>query len=71
VTEINAGRFSSATNILDLAGRHNMAVTFVRQAYEATADYYMIRDLDMPTGIFHADAFFDGIVDGRGSRRVR
>jgi carbamoyl-phosphate synthase large subunit len=74
VTEINAGRFSSATNILDLAGRHNMAVTFVRlaqneqvdvrTAYEATADYYMIRDLDTPVGIFHADEFFEGIADG-------
>ena len=32
VTEINAGRFSSATNIFDLTGKHNMAVTYVRLA---------------------------------------
>jgi len=32
ITEINAGRFSFATNIFDLTGKHNMAVTYVRLA---------------------------------------
>jgi carbamoyl-phosphate synthase large subunit len=81
VTEINAGRFSSATNIFDLTGRHNMAVTFVqlaldeqvdvRKADDFSADYYMIRDLDTPVGIYHADQFFEGIEDGRSGRRTR
>ena len=81
VTEINAGRFSSATNIFDLTGRHNMAVTFVqlaldeqvdvRKADDFSADYYMIRDLDTPVGVYHADQFFEGIEDGRSGRRTR
>jgi carbamoyl-phosphate synthase large subunit len=76
ITEINAGRFSSATNIFDLAGQHNMAVTYVRLAlghqsdvrkqYDVVEDYYMLRDLDAPPFIFHADEFLDGIADARG-----
>ncbi len=75
ITEINVGRFSSATTIFDLAGKYNMAVTYVRlalgevvdvrKAYDAVEDYYMLRDLDAPPGIFHADEFFDGIKDVR------
>ena len=75
ITEINAGRFSSATTIFDLAGKHNMAVTYVclalgeivdvRKAYDAVEDYYMLRDIDAPPGIFHADDLFDGIEDAR------
>ena len=73
ITEINAGRFSSGTNILDLTGKHNMAATYVRMAlgepvdfreeYDAAEDYYMLRDLDMPPGIFHAEELFDGIEE--------
>ena len=75
ITEINAGRFSSATTIFDLAGKYNMAVTYVRlalgevvdvrRAYDAVEDYYMLRDLDAPPGIFHADDVFDGMKDVR------
>jgi len=75
VTEINAGRFSSATNIFDLAGRHNMVSTFVRlargervdipEAYDAVDDCYMLRDIDSPPRVFHASTFFDRIDDAR------
>jgi glutathione synthase/RimK-type ligase-like ATP-grasp enzyme len=76
ITEINAGRFSSATNIFDLTGKNNMAVTYVRLAldqpvdvrkeYDVAEDHYMLRDLDTPAGIFHADDFYDDIKDARG-----
>jgi biotin carboxylase len=71
ITEINAGRFSSATNIFDLAGQHNMVATFVRlargehvqfdDAHDAVDDWYMLRDIDMPPHIFHASNFFDRV----------
>jgi len=73
ITEINAGRLSSGTNLLDLTGKHNMAVTFVRLAldepveireeYDVAEDYYMLRDLDVPPGIFHAEELFSGIEE--------
>lgn len=75
ITEINAGRLISGTNLFDLAGKHNMAVTYVRLAldqplaidepYDVAEDYYMVRDLDTLPGVFHADDFFDGIQDAR------
>ena len=71
ITEINAGRFAMITNIYDLTGRHNMAVTYVRLALgqpvdipdtdDIAEDYYLVRDLDTTPGIFHADEFFDHI----------
>jgi len=76
VTDINAGRFSSATTIYDLTGKHNMAATFVRLAlgeqvdlreeYDVAEDYYVLRDVDTAPGVFHADDFFDGIEEARG-----
>ena len=76
ITEINAGRFSFATNIFDLTGKHNVAVTYVRLAlgepvdlheeYDVAEDYYMLRDADSQPRIFHADECFDGIRDARG-----
>lgn len=73
ITEINAGRLSSGTNVLDLTGKHNMAATFVRLAldepveirkeYDVAEDYYMLRDLDLPPGIFHAEELFSGIEE--------
>lgn len=75
VTEINAGRFISGTPLFDLAGRHNMALTYVRLAlgrpvdlgdpYDRTEGDYMVRDLDTLPGIFRAEAFFDGIQEAR------
>lgn len=73
VTEINAGRFCMITNIFDLTGKYNMAMTYVRLAlgepmeireeYDLAEDYYLVRDLDTPPDIFHADEFFDGIEE--------
>jgi hypothetical protein len=75
ITEINAGRFVSGTNILDLTGKHNMAVTYVRLAlgepveireeYDVAEAFYSVRDLDAVPGIFHADELFAGIEDAR------
>jgi len=75
ITEINAGRFAMITNIYDLTGRHNMAITYVHLALgnkvdiqtadDIAEDYYLVRDLDTTPGIFHADQLFDGIHDGR------
>jgi carbamoyl-phosphate synthase large subunit len=73
ITEINAGRFSSATNIFDLVGKYNMATTFVqlaggdsvglRQVYDAVEDWYMLRDIDGFPRLFPASEFFDNIED--------
>jgi hypothetical protein len=75
ITEINAGRLISGTNLFDLAGRYNMASTYVSlgldepvvidEPYDVAQDYYMVRDLDTLPGIFHADDLFDGIDDAR------
>ncbi len=76
LTEINAGRFPSGNLIFDLTGTHNVAATFVRLAlgrpvplrdeYDAAEGWYSVRDLDTPTGVFHADELFDRIEDARG-----
>lgn len=73
ITEINAGRFTSAMNICDLTGKHNMALMYVYlgldepvdiyEEYDVAEDYYMLRDLDTPPAIFHAEEFFDGIEE--------
>lgn len=75
VTEINAGRFLAGTNLLDLAGKYNMAATYVRLALGErvepleepgeSADSYMVRDVDTLPGVFHAEEFFSGIEDAR------
>lgn len=75
VTEINAGRFLAGTNLLDLSGKHNMAVTYVQLALgesvepleepDQTPDHYMVRDVDTLPGVFHAEEFFAGIEDAR------
>jgi hypothetical protein len=81
ITEINAGRFSSATNIFDLVGKHNMAKSFVRLAqglpvdiensYDATPDWYMLRGIDGAPRIFHASEFSDNIrYPGKGQAPV-
>jgi carbamoyl-phosphate synthase large subunit len=72
ITEINAGRFATITNIHDLAGKHNMAATFVRlaldqpvslrEACDFAEDYYLVRSLDTLPAVMHADAFFEGVL---------
>jgi len=76
VTEINAGRFITMMNFFDLAGKHNMTLTYVRLAldapvavsepYDTVEDHYFVRDVDALPGIFHADELFEGIRDARG-----
>jgi len=81
ITEINAGRFSSATNIFDMVGAHNMVQSFVRLAkglpvdiedtYDAASDWYMLRGIDGAPCIFHASEFSDNINKiGKGQARV-
>ena len=75
VTEINAGRFTSSTNLLDLTGKHNMTAVYLalarggagdlREEYEGTEHHYMLRDADAVPRVFHADEFFDGVEDAR------
>jgi carbamoyl-phosphate synthase large subunit len=76
ITEINAGRFANVSTIHDLAGKHNMAATYVRLAlgepvnirnpYEPAGDCYVMRALDTLPAIFQASEFFEGIEDARG-----
>ncbi len=71
ITEINAGRFAMITNIYDLTGRHNMAVSYARLAcgeavsihdpYDDPGEYYLVRDLDTLPGVFSADELFEGV----------
>jgi biotin carboxylase len=81
ITEINAGRFTSATNLFDLTGKHSMVTTYVRVAlgdapeidepYDVAEGYYMLRGIDAPPRIFHADEVLDAIQDARRPGRVR
>jgi carbamoyl-phosphate synthase large subunit len=81
VTEINAGRLSSGTNILDLTGKYNMAVTYARlglgepiefrDTYDVAKDYYMLRDLDTLPAIHHGDEFFEGIRETWAQTKVQ
>jgi hypothetical protein len=73
ITEINAGRFASMTNLHDLAGRHNMMGMYVRltmgeavrldDPYDHAEGYYVVRSVDTPPAVFHAEQFFEGIED--------
>lgn len=71
VTEINAGRFATMTNIHDLTGRYNMTVTYVRlalgedihipNAYDFGGGHYLVRSVDMLPAIVPQDQLFKGI----------
>jgi hypothetical protein len=75
VTEINAGRPLAGTNLLDLAGKHNMMVTYVRLGlgepvamlgeHDVAEGYYTVRDLDTLPSIFQAEELFEAIYDAR------
>jgi carbamoyl-phosphate synthase large subunit len=75
ITEINAGRFATITNIHDLAGKHNMAVTFVRlalgeririrRASDFARDYYLVRSVDTMPAVIRGDELSEGIKDAR------
>ncbi len=65
VTEINAGRLAMGMTTIGSIGRHNLPGCYVRLAlgetftfdepYDCPPDYYIVRDLDAPAGVFHAD----------------
>ena len=67
------------TNLHDLAGRHNMAATYVRLAmgeavriaepYDYAEGYYVVRSVDTPPAVFHADQLFTGIEDATWAER--
>jgi carbamoyl-phosphate synthase large subunit len=73
ITEINAGRFATMTNIHDLAGQHNMAVLYVRlglgekvripRARDYAEGYYLVRSVDTLPAVIHGDELFQGIRD--------
>ncbi len=81
VTEINAGRFFMAMTAFDRVLKHNIALACVRlalgepvddgEAYDAVDGYYMVRDMDVEPGVFHADDLFDQVIDVTGARRRR
>ena len=71
ITEINAGRFATMTNIHDLAGKHNMVAAYVRLALgEPTGiddvcdfdeDCYFVRSVDTLPGVFRLSELYQGI----------
>ncbi len=73
ITEINAGRFATMTNIHDLTGKRNMAVTFVRlalgerirfpKATDFAEGYYLVRSVDTLPEIVHKHDLFEGIEE--------
>jgi glutathione synthase/RimK-type ligase-like ATP-grasp enzyme len=73
ITEINAGRFAMMTNIHDLTGSHNMAVTYVRlgmgekiripKAADFAEGYYLVRSLDTLPAVVRQDELFQGLQD--------
>jgi carbamoylphosphate synthase large subunit len=73
ITEINAGRFAMMTNIHDLTGSHNMAVTYVRlamgqkiripEARDFAEGYYLVRSVDTVPAIVRQDELFRDLHD--------
>ena len=73
ITEINAGRFATMTNLHDLVGKHNMAVTYVRLGVgkrvrirnpsDFAEGYYLVRSVDTLPAIVHGKELFKGIEE--------
>ena len=73
ITEINAGRFATMTNIHDLTGRHNMAATYVRLALGEKIEipgavdfadgFYLVRSVDTLPAVVREDELFEGIAE--------
>jgi len=71
ITEINAGRFATMTNIHDLAGKHNMALTYVRlalgkkveipHAYDYAEGFYLVRSVDTLPALLGKDELLEDI----------
>ena len=68
ITEINPGRLFMAMTVFDPVLRHNISLTYVQAAlgerpdladdYDPSEGYYMVRDMDLRPGVFHADDLF-------------
>ena len=75
ITEINAGRFATMTNIHDLAGKHNMAVTYVRlalgkrvripNAYDFAEGVYLVRSVDTLPAVLRKEELYEGIKEAK------
>jgi hypothetical protein len=65
ITEINAGRLFMSMTGFDPVLRRSLSLTFVQAAlgdfthltddYAPSEDYYMVRDMDLRPGVFHAN----------------
>jgi len=72
ITEINAGRFATMTNIHDLAGKHNMAVTYVRvalgkrvripNAFDFAEGFYLVRSFDTLPAMVRKEELFTKVA---------
>jgi len=75
ITEINAGRFTIGTNLLDLAGAHNMVAIFVqlalgkrvtlREATDYAANFYAVRAIDTATTVVSSAELCKDLLDCR------
>jgi carbamoyl-phosphate synthase large subunit len=75
ITEINAGRFPAGAGLLNLTGKHNLALLYVRLGldepvalrgeYDSAEGYYALRDLDALPAVFHEDEVFTDLEDAR------
>jgi carbamoyl-phosphate synthase large subunit len=73
ITEINAGRLFMAMTAFDSVLKYSMSLTYVRlglgetvglqDEYDAVEGYYLVRDLDVLPGIFHADELLRGFSE--------
>ena len=73
ITEINAGRFATMTNIHDLTGKHNMAVTYIRlalgerikipNASDFADGYFLVRSVDTLPAVVWKEELFQGIKE--------
>jgi hypothetical protein len=73
ITEINAGRFATMTNIYDLTGKHNMAATYVRLAlgkparvahpFDFAQDCYFVRSVDTLPAVMRERDLYRGIKE--------
>lgn len=73
ITEINAGRIQIGMITIGRVGAHDMVDCYARlglgwslppieDPYDCPPDYYTVRDIDAPAGIFHADDIIDGFL---------
>jgi len=80
ITEINAGRFFIGMTAFDRVGTHNMSACLVRLAlgesvhiddpYDCPPDHYLVRDLDTPPGVYHADDILRALlIPAPGAKR--